>query len=159
MICYFDTVSLFYIYCIFFGYINEYSFFQVVQCRQSASTFHGFLSEWASFILIDNHTYLKLLYRDQDQPPTWFCILRISSKFPCVVLNIGFCTGTPGSVRLEVREYNVSEAQVWNNYIFCKYLIYKQFLFTVNILTVNQKYFWWKYLSRTTNLKLWFRSL
>lgn len=60
------------------------------------------LSEWSSFVLIDNHTYLKLLYREHDRPPTWFCIVRVIPKFPCAVINVGFITGTPGYIRYEV---------------------------------------------------------
>ncbi|XP_056646993.1 KICSTOR complex protein SZT2-like isoform X1 [Diorhabda sublineata] len=83
---------------------NSSQRYQVVQCRQAATALYGFLAEWTSFILIDNHTYLKLIYKESDKPPMWFCIVRISSKFPCVVLNIGFTTGTPGNVRNEICE-------------------------------------------------------
>ncbi|KAG5885699.1 hypothetical protein JTB14_002313 [Gonioctena quinquepunctata] len=83
---------------------NSSQRFQVVQCRQAATALYGLLADWASFILIDNHTYLKLLYEENDNPPTWFCMVRISSKFPCAVLNIGFSTGTPGYKRHEVCE-------------------------------------------------------
>ncbi|CAG9828371.1 unnamed protein product [Diabrotica balteata] len=78
--------------------------FQIVQCRQAATALYGLLADWATFILVDNHTYLKLLYKESDKPPTWFCIVRISSKFPCTVLNIGFTTGTPGNMRHEIIE-------------------------------------------------------
>lgn len=81
---------------------NSSGRFQVVQCRQAATALYGLLSKWASFILIDNNTYLKLLHAENDKPPTWFCIIRVSSKLPCVVLNIGFITGTPGHIRQKV---------------------------------------------------------
>lgn len=74
----------------------------MVQCRQAATSLYGFLSKWASFVLIDNNTYLKLLYSELDKPPSCFCIVRISSKLPCSVLNIGFSTGTPGVVRQQL---------------------------------------------------------
>lgn len=80
---------------------NTY-FFQVVQCRQAATVLYGLLSKWASFILIDNNTYLKLLYSEHDKPPQWFCIIRVSSKLPCALINIGFLTGTPGYIRQNV---------------------------------------------------------
>ncbi|CAH1153732.1 unnamed protein product [Phaedon cochleariae] len=78
--------------------------FQVIQCRQAATALYGLLAEWATFILIDNHTYLKFLYKESDKPPSWFCIIRISSKFPCAVINMGFSNGTPGVTRHEVCE-------------------------------------------------------
>jgi hypothetical protein len=84
---------------------NSSQRYQVVQCRQAATALYGKLAEWASFVLIDNHTYLRHLYKEQNKPPAWFCIVRISSKLPCAVLNIGFVTDTPGYVRHETCEY------------------------------------------------------
>ncbi|KAJ3640250.1 hypothetical protein Zmor_003559 [Zophobas morio] len=84
---------------------NSSQRYQVVQCRQAATALYGKLAEWASFVLIDNHTYLKHLYREPIKQPAWFCIVRISSKPPCAVLNIGFVTNTPGYVRHETCEY------------------------------------------------------
>ncbi|XP_018578793.1 KICSTOR complex protein SZT2 isoform X1 [Anoplophora glabripennis] len=83
---------------------NSAQRFQVVQCRQAATALYGMLADWASFVLVDNHTYLKLLYKEQDKPPLWFCIVRVSSKFPCAVLNIGFLTWTPGVIRYDICE-------------------------------------------------------
>ncbi|RZC33025.1 SZT2-like, partial [Asbolus verrucosus] len=83
---------------------NSSQRYQVVQCRQAATALYGKLAEWASFVLIDNHTYLKFIYKEQNKPPAWFCIVRISSKLPCAVLNIGFVTNTPGYIRHEICE-------------------------------------------------------
>ncbi|KAJ8923504.1 hypothetical protein NQ315_010082 [Exocentrus adspersus] len=83
---------------------NSAQRFQVVQCRQAATALYSMLADWASFVLVDNHTYLKLLYKEQDKPPLWFCMVRVSSKFPCAVLNIAFSTGTPGTIRYEARK-------------------------------------------------------
>ncbi|CAH1982611.1 unnamed protein product [Acanthoscelides obtectus] len=91
---------------------NSSQRYQVVQCRQAAAALYGYLAEWASFILIDNHTYLKLLTKESGKPPVWFCIVRVSSKFPCVVLNIGFTTGTPSQTRFEVCEQLKHEISV-----------------------------------------------
>ncbi|CAG9759252.1 unnamed protein product [Ceutorhynchus assimilis] len=76
--------------------------YQVVQCRQAVVALYSMLSEWASFILIDNHTYLKFLYNELNKPPVGFCIVRVSSKFPSAVINLGFSTNTPGQSRFEV---------------------------------------------------------
>lgn len=75
-----------------------------MQCRQAATALYGKLAEWSSFVLLDNHTYLKLLYKEANKPPNWFCIIRITSKLPCAVINIGFITNTPGYIRHETCE-------------------------------------------------------
>lgn len=77
--------------------------YETVQCRQAAAALYGFLSEWSTFILIDNNTYLRIL-KEPDKPPVSFCIIRITSKLPCAVLHIGFFTPTPGFLRKEVIE-------------------------------------------------------
>ncbi|KAF5294731.1 hypothetical protein FQA39_LY00215 [Lamprigera yunnana] len=76
--------------------------YQVIQCRQAATALYGLLSEWSSFVLIDNHTYVKLISQDLDKPPSWFCLIRITSKLPCAIINLAFITGTPGAVRRKV---------------------------------------------------------
>ncbi|XP_048517774.1 KICSTOR complex protein SZT2 isoform X3 [Dendroctonus ponderosae] len=83
--------------------------YQVVQCRQAVVALHGMLADWSSFVLIDNHTYLKFLCTEPDKPPTGFCIIRVSSKFPSAVLNLGFSTNTPGQYRHEVCDELKSE--------------------------------------------------
>ncbi|KAL1492858.1 hypothetical protein ABEB36_011037 [Hypothenemus hampei] len=76
--------------------------YQVVQCRQAVVALYGMLGRWSTFALIDNHTYLKFLYSDSDKQPVGFCIVRVSSKFPSAVLNLGFSTNTPGLIRYEL---------------------------------------------------------
>ncbi|XP_050313415.1 KICSTOR complex protein SZT2-like [Anthonomus grandis grandis] len=76
--------------------------YQVVQCRQAVVALYEMLAEWASFVLIDNHTYLKLIYTNLEKPPIGFCIVRVSSKFPSAVLNLGFSTNIPGQVRYAI---------------------------------------------------------
>lgn len=76
----------------------------MVQCRQAVAALYGTLAEWASFVLIDNQSYVKFLYRTGEKIPNWFCIIRITSKLPCPVLTVGFITGTPGHVRNQVCE-------------------------------------------------------
>ncbi|KAL3289661.1 hypothetical protein HHI36_023069 [Cryptolaemus montrouzieri] len=78
--------------------------YQIIQCRQAATALYGLLSEWSTLILIDNNTYLKLLYKEQDKPPISFCVIRITSKLPCAVLHVGFFTPTPGCLRKEILE-------------------------------------------------------
>uniref|UniRef100_A0A1Y1NFY9 Protein SZT2 n=1 Tax=Photinus pyralis TaxID=7054 RepID=A0A1Y1NFY9_PHOPY len=83
---------------------NSSGRYQVIQCRQAASSLYSLLSEWASFVLIDNHTYLKLLFEEPDKPPAWFCLVRITSKFPCAIVNLAFLTSTPGATRRKICE-------------------------------------------------------
>ncbi|KAK5639276.1 hypothetical protein RI129_011768 [Pyrocoelia pectoralis] len=83
---------------------NSSGRYQVIQCRQAASSLYGLLSEWASFVLIDNHTYLKLLCAEPDKPPSWFCLVRVTSKFPCAIVNLAFLTSTPGAIRRKICE-------------------------------------------------------
>ncbi|XP_025829072.1 KICSTOR complex protein SZT2-like [Agrilus planipennis] len=78
--------------------------FQVVQCRQAATALYGLLAEWATFVLIDNHTYLKFVYFEDIKIPSWFCLVRVTSKLPCAVLNFGFVNNTPGFQRYRVVE-------------------------------------------------------
>mgnify|MGYP002803410584 FL=1 len=47
---------------------------------------------------------IKISYfsKDPEDPPKSFCIVRISSKAPCIVIRIAFLGGTPGKERHEV---------------------------------------------------------
>ncbi|XP_030748432.1 LOW QUALITY PROTEIN: KICSTOR complex protein SZT2-like [Sitophilus oryzae] len=83
--------------------------YQVVQCREAVTALYGMLSKWASFMLIENHTYLKLIYKEHECVPIGFCIVRVSSKFPSAVLNLGFSTDMPGQIRLQTFEALKSE--------------------------------------------------
>lgn len=86
-------------------------FFQIVQCRQAATVLYGKLSDWASFVLIENHSYVKFLYSYLDKP-VYFCILRVTSKLPCAVINIGFNNGTPGYIRQKVRKIRIIKINI-----------------------------------------------
>lgn len=37
--------------------------FQVVQCRQAGAALYAFLKKWSSFVLIENHSFVRLIYR------------------------------------------------------------------------------------------------
>ncbi|CAH0562057.1 unnamed protein product [Brassicogethes aeneus] len=88
---------------------NSSQRYQVIQCRQATAALYKMLADWSSFILIDNHTYVKFLHADNDKPACGFCLIRITSKFPCAVLNIGFITGTNGEARQRVCDELKSE--------------------------------------------------
>lgn len=60
------------------------------------------LKTWATFVLIENHTYVQFIYREAEKPPVSFSLIRINCKALCVVLNIAFAGGTEGVVRHNV---------------------------------------------------------
>ncbi|XP_071119812.1 KICSTOR complex protein SZT2-like [Haliotis cracherodii] len=76
--------------------------FNVIQCRQALTSLNIHLREWATFVLMENHSYIKLLFRDQDKPPSFFCVLRVTHKAPLMVLRLAFLGGTPSQVRNDV---------------------------------------------------------
>lgn len=81
---------------------NQSGRFQSVQCRQAAAVLYAMLKNWASFVLVEYHTYVQFIYKEIDKPPVSFSLIRVSCKPPCVVLNIAFAGGTEGIVRHNV---------------------------------------------------------
>ncbi|XP_024942950.1 KICSTOR complex protein SZT2 isoform X2 [Cephus cinctus] len=81
---------------------NQSGRFQCVQCRQAAASLYAMLKNWATFVLVENHTYVQFIYREMDKPPVSFSLIRVSSKALCVVLNVAFAGGTEGVVRHNV---------------------------------------------------------
>ncbi|XP_075219216.1 KICSTOR complex protein SZT2-like isoform X2 [Lycorma delicatula] len=76
--------------------------FQSLQCRYASSTLYNFLKDWTSCVLIENHSYLKLI--SPNDGPSWFYITRVISKPPCAVLHVAFLGCTPGHLMHEVIE-------------------------------------------------------
>ncbi|XP_014480858.1 PREDICTED: protein SZT2-like [Dinoponera quadriceps] len=81
---------------------NQSGRFQCVQSRQAAAVLYAMLKNWATFVLIENHTYVQFIYREAEKPPVSFSLIRINCKALCVVLNIAFAGGTEGVVRHNV---------------------------------------------------------
>ena len=75
-----------------------------VQARKAAITLTNCLKEWSTFVLLENSTYIKFIYPDNDntKPPETFYIIRMASKPPCVILWLAFPGGTSGSIRHSV---------------------------------------------------------
>jgi len=69
-----------------------------VQCRKAASKVSELLKNWAEFCLLENHSYIRFI-RDENDQPTSFYVIRVTSKPPCVVVWLAFLGGIPGSVR------------------------------------------------------------
>uniref|UniRef100_A0A914X515 SZT2 n=1 Tax=Plectus sambesii TaxID=2011161 RepID=A0A914X515_9BILA len=77
--------------------------FGQVQCRQAAAVLHDALKDWASFTMMDNHSYIKFVYGDDSsQPPAYFYIIRTCLDPPCLALKIAFLGGIRGAVRNRV---------------------------------------------------------
>lgn len=41
---------------------NSSGRFQVIQCRQAAAALYSLLKDWSTFVLIENHSYVKLIH-------------------------------------------------------------------------------------------------
>ncbi|XP_063994970.1 KICSTOR complex protein SZT2-like [Diachasmimorpha longicaudata] len=78
---------------------NQSGRFQCIQCRQGAAVLYAMLKNWATFVLVENHTYVQFIYREPEKPPVSFSVIRINSKALCVVLHVAFAGGTQGVVR------------------------------------------------------------
>ncbi|XP_012229201.2 KICSTOR complex protein SZT2-like isoform X1 [Linepithema humile] len=81
---------------------NQSGRFQCIQSRQAAAVLYAMLKNWATFVLVENHTYVQFIYRETEKPPVSFSLIRINCKALCVVLNIAFAGGTEGVVRHNV---------------------------------------------------------
>uniref|UniRef100_A0A0C9R6N5 Szt2 protein n=1 Tax=Fopius arisanus TaxID=64838 RepID=A0A0C9R6N5_9HYME len=81
---------------------NQSGRFQCIQCRQGAAVLYAMLKNWATFVLVENHTYVQFIYRETEKPPVSFSVIRINSKALCVVLHVAFAGGTEGVVRHNV---------------------------------------------------------
>ncbi|XP_025109017.1 KICSTOR complex protein SZT2-like isoform X3 [Pomacea canaliculata] len=78
---------------------NSSGRFNILQCRQALASLTQHLRDWATFVLAENHSYIKLLYRQTDKAPTFFCMLRLIAKPPSVILRLAFLGGTPNNMR------------------------------------------------------------
>ncbi|XP_023246457.1 KICSTOR complex protein SZT2 [Copidosoma floridanum] len=81
---------------------NQSGRFQSVQYRQAATVLYGMLKSWATFVLVENHTYVQFIHLEPDKPPISFSLISVSCKALCVVLNVAFAAGTDGEVRYNV---------------------------------------------------------
>ena len=71
-----------------------------VLTRKAASKVSELLKNWSEFCLLENHTYISFIRGESDdQQPTSFYVIRVTSKPPCLVVWLAFLAGTTGSVR------------------------------------------------------------
>ncbi|XP_020912267.1 KICSTOR complex protein SZT2 isoform X2 [Exaiptasia diaphana] len=75
-------------------------FFHSIQCRMALSSLNSLLRSMSSFVLLENHSYIKFIEGENaDSPPLSFCLIRVSSRPPCIVIRLAFLGGTPGHTR------------------------------------------------------------
>ncbi|XP_071484492.1 KICSTOR complex protein SZT2-like [Diadema antillarum] len=72
-----------------------------IQYRMALKEVNSLLKKKSTFILLDNHSYIKLNFTESGGPPISFYIIRVSSKTP-LVLRLAFLGGTPGHERNKV---------------------------------------------------------
>ncbi|XP_071800440.1 KICSTOR complex protein SZT2-like isoform X4 [Asterias amurensis] len=73
-----------------------------IQCRVAQKELNSLLTEFSTFTLLENHSYVTLTTKDANSPPTSFYLIRILSKAPCVVIRLAFLGGTPGHERNKI---------------------------------------------------------
>ena len=74
--------------------------YHAVQCRVAFSSLVSMLREWCTFVLLENHTYVKFIFSDiNSEKPSSFFLVRLFSKSPATVLKIAFLSGLSGKVR------------------------------------------------------------
>lgn len=78
---------------------NSSGRFNVLQCRQALASLNQLLRTWGTFVLAENHSYIKFLSKETDKPPSFFCLLRVTTKAPYVILRLAFLGGTPSHLR------------------------------------------------------------
>ncbi|KAI1306514.1 KICSTOR complex protein SZT2 [Halotydeus destructor] len=77
---------------------NRYS---TIQCRQAMASLSELLKEYSSFVMLENHSYVKMI-QSATEPPSSFFMIRVSTQLPCVVLYVAFIGGTPGDLRHQI---------------------------------------------------------
>ena len=71
--------------------------FASIQCRLAALKLFAFLKSWSTFILLENHSFIRFL--PSKESPKYFCFVRVAQKHPCVVLHVGHIEGTPHTLQ------------------------------------------------------------
>jgi hypothetical protein len=80
--------------------------FSVVQCRQAAGILYSALTDWSTFVLLENHSYIRFITSspEADSSPSHFCLARLTQKAPHMVVRLAFVAGTPPEMQFEIVE-------------------------------------------------------
>ncbi|KAB7502634.1 Protein SZT2 [Armadillidium nasatum] len=72
-----------------------------VHCQNSELTLTSFLASWTDFILIENNSYIKFLYKNEEDasPSSFFVVRIISNRPPCLAIRLAFLGGTACQIR------------------------------------------------------------
>lgn len=81
---------------------NSSGRFQNIPCRQAATALQAMLRDITTFVLVDNKSFVKLVPPETSKMSGWFYIITLTSKQPCVVINLAFPCGTPSKKRLSI---------------------------------------------------------
>ncbi|CAH3194514.1 unnamed protein product, partial [Porites evermanni] len=74
-----------------------------IQCRVTLSSLTSLCRNWSSFVLLENHSFIKFIpSNNPEDVPSSFCLTRITVKGPCIVIRVAFLGGTPGHIRHEI---------------------------------------------------------
>nr|XP_039262825.1 KICSTOR complex protein SZT2-like isoform X2 [Styela clava] len=76
--------------------------FHSIQTSTAMSQLTSLLREWCTFVLLENHSYVKFTYKENEEKPSAFYVVRLSSKAPIIVIRLAFQIGTPGSYRNQI---------------------------------------------------------
>ncbi|KAM7536565.1 hypothetical protein Aperf_G00000088176 [Anoplocephala perfoliata] len=89
-------------------------------CRQSLARIHSMLSEWCTFVLLENHTYIRLEYPNRESledpigsdaveitfnhsaslcVPCYFTLVRLEMKLPEIRVRVAFTAGVQNDYR------------------------------------------------------------
>ncbi|VDN96884.1 unnamed protein product [Rodentolepis nana] len=99
---------------------------ETLTCRQSLARIHSMLNEWSTFVLLENHTYIRLEYPKADRIstpskptdtdlglhhstsqyiPQYFTLVRLEMKLPEVRVRVAFTAG----VQYEYRRATIDQ--------------------------------------------------
>lgn len=73
--------------------------YSTIQCRVAASKLFAMLRSWSTFVLLENHSYIKLF--PDPTSPQYFCLVRVIQMQSCVLVHVGFPEGTSPSYQRE----------------------------------------------------------
>ena len=94
-----------------------------VQCRKAQIKVYEVIKTWADFCLLENHSYVKFILGENDNHPTSFYVIRVTSKPPCVVVWLAFLAGIPGLLRYQIcrelegklKELTITQKVCWKD--------------------------------------------
>ncbi|RWS15051.1 protein SZT2-like isoform X7 [Dinothrombium tinctorium] len=75
--------------------------FMHVQYRQALQEVNTLLNNYSSFVMVENHSYIKLIQSNNEQPESFF-IIRVITYLPCMVIYLAFVGGFSGALSQKI---------------------------------------------------------